>query len=116
MRKYTRLLRWSTLIVFMLMVLIPRSAFACPFCFGARVDTPATHGMSMAILALIIITGSGLSGISLFFIQMSRRAKMIESGVLLNSEDGSVRENVEVKREAMSTTNGKFSNRVHNQR
>ena len=58
--------------------LIPSIAMACATCFGAP-DDPMTHGMNMAIISLMGITGTVLGGIVIFFISLIRKTKKANS-------------------------------------
>jgi hypothetical protein len=49
---------------------------ACPACFGA-VEGPIADGVKLAILALLGVTGSVLSGFVAFFVYLARRARMV---------------------------------------
>ena len=68
--------------------LLPNVVAACPRCFGAGVDSPITHGISMAMLSLVLFTGGVMTGIILFFLKMRKRMKLYESGQLAVSEQG----------------------------
>ncbi|MCH8011244.1 MAG: hypothetical protein IIA61_04730 [Candidatus Marinimicrobia bacterium] len=58
--------------------LAPSIAMACATCFGAP-DAPMTHGMNMAIISLMGITGTVLGGIVIFFISLIRKSKKVNS-------------------------------------
>lgn len=60
----------------------PEALPACPYCFGAAVDSTATHSMSMAILGLILITGTVFAGIIAFVLQMRKRIRLLKEGKL----------------------------------
>ena len=68
--------------------LLPNVVSACPRCFGAGVDSPITQGISMAMFSLVLVTGSVMTGIILFFLKMRKRMKLYESGQLAVSEQG----------------------------
>jgi len=55
-----------------LMVVVRYVGLACPSCFGDP-DSSMTHGMNMAILSLLGITGSVLLGVLGFFVYVWRR-------------------------------------------
>lgn len=54
--------------------LCPRTAFACPVCFGAT-DTPMLRGSSMGILALLVVTAAMLGAFGWFFRTLARRER-----------------------------------------
>ena len=66
--------------IILLLFVTSGDIFACDKCFGAQVDSPTTQGISMAMLALLGMTGGVGSGIILFFIRLKRRAKLLASG------------------------------------
>ena len=69
--------------------LLPRLAHACSRCFGAGVvDNPTTQGIGLAMLSLLVMTGLVWGGIGVFFINMRRRAKMLEPGTFTVNEGG----------------------------
>ena len=47
---------------------------ACATCFGAK-DAPMTHGMNLAILTLLGVTGGVLGAFALFLITLAKRAR-----------------------------------------
>lgn len=73
-----------------LLIALPDIILACDKCFGAGVDTPVTQGISLAMMALLGITGSVLGGITAFFLFLRRRAKMFESGEIMMTEKGEI--------------------------
>lgn len=84
-----RLMSVFFIITGMLMVLLPEAVFACEKCFGASAaDTPTVKGIGLAMLGLLLITVIVLGGIVAFFIYMSKRARMIESGEYTVTEKG----------------------------
>lgn len=75
----------------LLWALEPMTAAACETCFGAKVDTPATRGIALAMLMLVGMTGVVWGGIGAFFLHLRRRARMLEPGDLVVTEDGEIR-------------------------
>lgn len=71
---------------------VPDAASACDSCWGAKVDTPTTRGIAMAMTALIGMTGVVLGGISAFFLHVRRRTRLLEPGQLIVTENGDIRE------------------------
>jgi hypothetical protein len=69
-------------------LLWPEVAWACEMCFGAAGDE--TAGISMAMLALLGMTGLVWGGIGMFFINMRKRARLLEPGDLIVTEDGEI--------------------------
>ena len=61
--------------IILLLFVTSGDIFACDKCFGAQVDSPTTQGISMAMLALLGMTGGVGSGIILFFFRLKRRVK-----------------------------------------
>ena len=51
---------------------------ACATCYGAS-DSPLAQGMNWGIAFLLVVVGSVLAGISLFFVQISRRSAAVEA-------------------------------------
>jgi hypothetical protein len=73
----------------MLMVLLPEAVLACEKCYAAAAaDTPTAKGIGLAMLGLLLITVMVLGGIVAFFLYMSKRARMIESGEYIFIEKG----------------------------
>ena len=54
--------------------LSPGLLFACPVCFTAT-DSPAATGMSMAILAMLGVTGVVLASFGAFFVYLMRQGR-----------------------------------------
>lgn len=71
--------------------LIPDAAFACDSCWGAKVDTPTTRGISLAMMALIGMTSIVWGGIGAFFLHVARRARLLEPGEMIVTERGDLR-------------------------
>lgn len=56
------------------LLLAPRAAGACAVCFGDP-DSPATKGLTAAVLFLVGVIAAVLAGVALFAIVMLRRAE-----------------------------------------
>ena len=54
----------------------PRSAMACPVCFGQS-DSPMAVAMNMGIIAMLVVVAGMLGGFATFFIYLMRRAKLV---------------------------------------
>lgn len=50
-------------------------ASACPVCYGAS-DSPMADGVNAAIIFLLGVTGTVLSGVVAFFVYMRKRTKL----------------------------------------
>jgi hypothetical protein len=61
-------------------VLAPQWLLACQQCFGANVNTATTRGIGFAMLALFIFTGFVSTGIVMFFLNISKRTKILSQG------------------------------------
>lgn len=77
--------------LFVAAALLTPEAFACDTCWGAKVDTPTTRGITMAMTALIGMTSIVGGGIGAFFMHVRRRSRLLEPGDLLVTEDGEIR-------------------------
>lgn len=88
MSGFSKYLRICIALAAAILLFLPEIANACPRCFGAQVDSPITHGISMAMLSLIGMTGTVMGGIVLFFIQMMRRVRKLSSGKYVTSDRG----------------------------
>ena len=75
---------------FLMWVADPSIAVACENCFGARVDTPETRGIALAMLLLVGMTGVVWGGIGAFFLHLRRRARMLEPGEMVVTETGEI--------------------------
>ncbi len=71
---------------------IPDVVWACDSCWGAKVDTPTTRGISMAMTALIGMTSLVWGGIGAFFFHVRRRSRLLEPGELIVTQRGDLRE------------------------
>jgi hypothetical protein len=59
-----------------MLVVSPRSALACPVCFGAN-DSPMAIATNMGIIAMLVVVAGVLGAFATFFIYLMRRAKMV---------------------------------------
>lgn len=71
----------------------PSFAWACEHCFGAAVDTDTTRGITLAMAALLGITGLVATGVLSFFRKIAVRARALEAGDLAVSENGTLVDN-----------------------
>jgi hypothetical protein len=72
-RKRDRLFR---VFVFSCLVFaVPRSALACPVCFGQS-DSPMAIATNMGIIAMLVVVAGVLGAFASFFIYLMRRAKL----------------------------------------
>ena len=62
------------LLVLLTVVAAPRTAFACPVCFGQS-DSPMASAANLSILVMLIITVGVLAAFASFFIVLVRRAR-----------------------------------------
>ena len=67
----------SWLLAALAVTALPSAALACPVCFTAS-DTPIVNGVSMAILALLGVTGVVLACFGAFFIGLVRRSRAVQ--------------------------------------
>jgi hypothetical protein len=63
------------------LLLVPRTAFACPVCFGQS-DSPLALGINYGILAMLGFVVSLWVAFGSFFIYLRRRARLAETGAL----------------------------------
>ncbi len=70
----------------------PEAAWACEKCFGGGSEA---EGITMAMLALVAMTGVVWGGIGAFFVNMRRRIRQIEPGSLVVSEHGDLLESAD---------------------
>lgn len=64
-------------LIMLAIVAAPRAAFACPVCFGQS-DSPMAWATNVAILFMLGVTGSVLTGFAGFIIYLVRRARQFE--------------------------------------
>lgn len=55
----------------------PSVLLACDKCFGAGADSPIVTAVNLSMLALVLVTGTVLTGITKFFTNMNRRTKLL---------------------------------------
>lgn len=79
-------------VVIAAVAIYPDAAWACESCWGAKVDTPTTRGITMAMTALIGMTGLVWGGIGAFFLHVRRRSRLLEPGRLMVTESGDIRD------------------------
>ncbi len=58
-----------------LMLGVPRAAFACPVCFGAS-DAPMAQATNAGIMFMLVIVVGVLAGFASFIVYLARRAKI----------------------------------------
>jgi len=58
-----------------LVLAAPRSAMACPVCFGQS-DSPMAIATNMGIIAMLVVVAGVLGAFASFFIYLMRRAKL----------------------------------------
>lgn len=104
MKTHTRYLTAGLALAGAALFVFPQAAFACEKCFGAAGDSLTVQGIGLSMLALLTITGVVWGGIMVFFNNMDRRAKLLESGELVVTEDGGVVESALVDEEAYGRT------------
>ena len=63
------------LIALLVVVVVPRSALACPVCFGDN-NSPMAVAMNLGIFAMLMVVVGVLGGFASFFIYLMRRAKL----------------------------------------
>ena len=61
----------------------PAGARACAACYGEP-NSPASHGLTLAILALAVVVMCVLGGVVAFFVQASRKAGLVEAAAAAN--------------------------------
>ncbi len=70
---------------------LPDVAYACEMCFGAGSDETTVKAIFMSMLALFGMVTFVWGGIGMFFINMRRRAKMLEPGDFVVTPYGDLR-------------------------
>lgn len=63
-----------------LSLLTPYLAAACSVCYGEP-DSPASRGLTWAIIALALVVGVVLSGVVMFFVQANRNSANREKAI-----------------------------------
>lgn len=84
-----RLFVTTTLVA--LAALLPEAAWACESCFGVA-DGETGHAITVAMTALIVMTGVIWGGIGAFVVNMRRRARRLEPGNLVVTAYGEIQE------------------------
>ena len=59
----------------------PRVAWACPVCFGQS-DSPLAKATNMGIIVMLGVVAAVLSGFAAFIVNLNRRARLVEKGVV----------------------------------
>ena len=75
----------------MAVLALPDVAYACEKCFGAGSDETTVKAIFMSMLALFGMVTFVWGGIGLFFINMRRRARMLEPGDFVVTPYGDLR-------------------------
>lgn len=73
-------------------LIAPEAVWACDSCWGAKVDTPTTRGITMAMAALIGMTSIVWGGIGAFFLHVRRRSRLLQPSDWVVNEYGDIRE------------------------
>jgi hypothetical protein len=68
--------RLTQVVVTLLLLAAPRTALACPVCFGEN-DSPLTNAMRVGVIFMLVIVAGVLAAFASFFIYLMRRAKMV---------------------------------------
>lgn len=71
-------LRLAILAAILAILRHPAGVQACSVCYGEP-DSPASRGLTFAILALAAIVMGVLGGVVAFFVQASRKAELLEA-------------------------------------
>ena len=74
------LVSWVRVFVAALVLVAPRSALACPVCFGQN-DSPLAQAMNLGIIAMLVVVVGVLAAFASFFIYLMRRARMVAQHV-----------------------------------
>ena len=67
--------RTACLALLLALVLVPRDVFACPICFGGDPDSQLAQSVNWAVILLLGVTGSVLSGFVGFMGNLSKRSR-----------------------------------------
>ena len=54
----------------------PRTALACPVCFGQN-DSPMAVATNMGIMAMLVVVAGMLASFAGFFVYLNRRARLV---------------------------------------
>jgi hypothetical protein len=76
--------RTSALSLVLAILSQPVGVRACAVCYGEP-DSPASQGLTMAILALAVVVMGVLGGVVAFFVQASRKAGLLEAAAAGNA-------------------------------
>ncbi len=80
--------------VLVLIVLSPAAALACEQCLGiGGANGPTIRALVLSMASLLAIVGFVCTGISMFFVRVHRRSKMLEPGDLAVNQYGDLRPN-----------------------
>ena len=63
----------------------PRLALACPVCFGQN-DSPLAKGVNMGVFFMLGIVGVMLTAFAMFFVYLSRRARLFDDSANAGSQ------------------------------
>ncbi len=75
----------------MALLALPDVAYACEMCFGAGSDEATVQAIFLSMLALFGMVTFVWGGIGMFFVNMRRRAKMLEPGDFIVTPYGDLR-------------------------
>lgn len=71
-------------------LLFPSGIYACTRCFGMGVESAVTHGISMAMLGLLVMLGIVWGGIGMFFYRVKQRSEQRQPGEWKVNERGEI--------------------------
>ena len=63
-----------TLLLTIVLLAAPRTALACPVCFGQN-DTPMGNAVKAGVILMLVLVGLVLTGFGAFIVQLNRRAR-----------------------------------------
>lgn len=75
--KIRKVLQRSFAVLGAMMLFVEAEALACPVCYGDK-ESAEVEGARWAILFLLGITGTVLSGVVAFVIHLRRRARLLQ--------------------------------------
>jgi hypothetical protein len=78
-------------------VFLPQIIYACTTCYAGEIKSSQAEGMKLAIIALLGITGSVLSGFVAFFLYLRKKAKMSDLSDYVITENGEIVSLIEKK-------------------
>lgn len=67
--------RFAVLVLMCAVVLLPREVLACPICFGGDPDSQLAQSVNWAVILLLGVTGSVLSGFVGFMLHLVKRSR-----------------------------------------